>query len=467
MLRGAGLVALTAGAGLLLWLGMSSPYSLAELCTRRRPTWILPPFEPARYTAMSGESFVAVAVILAAVSLLVARLVRGLSGRRWAVLALWIPSAVFVGALLPGYPLLSSDIYKYVFDGRILGVYHLNPFLHVPAEFPDDRFYDLVYWKAVVNAHGPIWRVAEAGAALAGGESCRWSVLWMKGWSALAYLGTGALLYATIRPTSPGHAITRTALYLWSPLVMLETAQNGHNDAVAALLALGSVVLARRGRLEMAFLVLAAAALVKPLAVVLGPLLLVAALVRPRRLVAGVSMAAVLTGVAYAPFWAGTATLQGLSRAHIFSASPAEALLLGLQGVGVSLDAAIPLASGAANAAFGLGALAIAWAHFQGRVDLYWGAFATMFWYGLVGAQWFNPWYLLWMMPFACLVEDARARVLGITFSVLALLVYPLQYEATAVMLAVFVPMAALVALAFRSSLLTARPRPRAAGAGT
>ena len=57
--------------------------------------------------------------------------------------------------LLPGYPLLSNDIFKYVFDGRILAVYGENPFLRVPADYPDDRFYDLVYWKAVVERARP------------------------------------------------------------------------------------------------------------------------------------------------------------------------------------------------------------------------------------------------------------------------------------------------------------------------
>ena len=84
--------------------------------------------------------------------------------RRVAVVVLLIGAPLlFAAVLVPGFPLLSNDIFKYVFDGRILAVYHENPFVRVPADYPDDRFYDLVYWKAVVNAHGPLWRLLKQG----------------------------------------------------------------------------------------------------------------------------------------------------------------------------------------------------------------------------------------------------------------------------------------------------------------
>ena len=116
---------------------------------------------------------------------------------------MWWAPVLFAAVLLPGYPLLSNDLFKYVFDGRIMAVYGENPFLRVPADYPEDRFYDLVYWKAVVNAHGPIWRVLEAISAQAGGERCVSAIMAMKAWPIAAYFATIGVVYMLLRASVP------------------------------------------------------------------------------------------------------------------------------------------------------------------------------------------------------------------------------------------------------------------------
>ena len=148
---------------------------------------------------MRGVTFV-LAYLAAAVAWMAAwRCARHARGRLAAVLLLGALPVAFAIVLLPAYPLLANDIFKYIFDGRIVTEYGLNPFLHVPAEFPQDRFYDLVYWKAEVNAHGPLWRMAETASAALGGDNCDGSVLAMKLWPTAAYLATVALVYTLAR----------------------------------------------------------------------------------------------------------------------------------------------------------------------------------------------------------------------------------------------------------------------------
>src|SRR5215218_3321860 len=171
----------------VLWLVFSGPFPLDEFCTRRRPTWVLGLFDTLRYTAVTGPIFLASLVGLTGLYLGALWLAPRTAGRLPTILLLAGLPLLFVLVLLPGYPLLSSDIFKYVFDGRILAVHHENPFIKVPADYPDDRFYDLVYWKSVVNAHGPIWRIFEAISAQLGGERCTSAILAMKLWPALAY----------------------------------------------------------------------------------------------------------------------------------------------------------------------------------------------------------------------------------------------------------------------------------------
>jgi hypothetical protein len=456
--RLAGALALGLGMAGLFWAQFSGPFPLAEFCTRRHRAWVLLFWERPRYTAVTGQTFLLVMAAASLAYLAALRLARGLgASRAAAAILLGVVPLALLAALAPGYPLLSSDIFKYVFDGRILAVYGQNPFLHVPAEFPDDRFYDMVYWRAVTNAHGPLWRLAEAGSALVGGERCPDAILAMKVWPGLAYLGTTGALFALLRAWQPERAVWGTMVYAWNPLVVLEALQNGHNDVVAALPALLAVWAALRGRVRWAFPLLALAALVKPLALALGPLLLVVALRgtadRPgdarREVALGIGLGGALALLAYLPFWEGPATLRGLARGHLFSASPAELLLLGLQSAGLPLDRALALAGAAASGLFLILLLSLLLAVWSGRLPFPAAAVGVFFLYLLVGAQWFNPWYLLWLAPLAALAPEGPPRALGIAFTLLAPLTYPFQYEAAPVVLTIFVPMA-LLALRWR-----------------
>ena len=165
----------------------------------------------------------------------------------------------------------------------------------------------------------------------------------MKVWPALAYGGTIAALYLLLRRSMAGLAIMGTVVYAWNPLVLLEALQNGHNDVVAALPTLLAVWAGRGGRWRMAFLLLAVGLLVKPLAAVVRAVLLLAAWksgrAALREALIGMALAGGGVALAYVPFFGGLATLQGLERGDLFSASPAELLMNGLTSAGWPLKA--------------------------------------------------------------------------------------------------------------------------------
>ena len=156
--------------------------------------------------------------------------------------------------------------------------------------------------------------------------------------------------------------------------------------------------------------------------------------------------------LAYVPFFEGLSTLQGLERGSIFSASPAELIMLGLQGAGWPLDQAMSVARLLASGAFAVLALLSLLALWRDRLALGATLAAILFAYLLVGSQWFNPWYLLWLLPLAIRSPDRRLRVLAIGFAGLAPLTYLLQYDARLVVPLVFVPVA-LLAVWWRSAL--------------
>ena len=331
-------------------------------------------------------------------------------------------------------------------------MYGDNPFVRVPADYPDDRFYDLVHWKAgrrtPTDRSGVRWKPMSAQA---GGERCTAAIQAMKIWPALAYGGTIAAALPLLRRIQPDRATSATLAYAWSPLVLLETLQNGHNDVVAALPTLLAVVAGQAGRWRIAFPLLAVGFLVKPLAVVLGPVLLVAAWraggPARRDAAIGIALAAVGVLVAYAPFLNGLATFQGLERSDLFSASPAELLMLGLSGAGFPLDQAMVASRAVTLGAFAALTVVILVGVWRGSLSVTVASAALLLSYLLVGAQWFNPWYLLWLLPVALMSPETRLWRVAVLFSLLAPLTYLLQYDARLVVPLVFLPTAGLALL--------------------
>jgi hypothetical protein len=56
--------------------------------------------------------------------------------------------------------MLSSDPFSYALYGRILSIYHANPYVQLPNQFPGDPFLALAYWKDVPSYYGPVWTSA-------------------------------------------------------------------------------------------------------------------------------------------------------------------------------------------------------------------------------------------------------------------------------------------------------------------
>ena len=264
--RLAGTFGLGLGTAALFFSQFTTAFPLTEYCMRRHPSFVLPLFEQARYTAISGQKFLLVLVAASLAYLAALWLAQRLRDTPAALLLLGMVPIGLVLALAPGYPVLSGDLFRYLFDGRILAVYGRNPFVDMPLEFPDDYLYSHIYFRSEVSAYGPLWQLAAAGTALVGGVSCVNSALLVKSWPCLAYLATTAALYVMFRRWQPERAIWGTMVYAWNPLVALEALQNGHNDVVAALPTAGAVWFALRGSARWALVLLAVAALVKPLA---------------------------------------------------------------------------------------------------------------------------------------------------------------------------------------------------------
>lgn len=191
-------------------------------------------------------------------------------------------AALLAGVALFGLPLLflpyilSRDVYSYIVYGRMAAVYGAEPALTPPNAFPADPYFQyLVSWKDTPSVYGPLWTLVSHGVTLlverAGGGVWLY-VLAYKLVALAAHAGAAALVWGTLGRWKPEQQLFGTLLYAWNPVALIEFTGSGHNDVLLVFLVLLALYCARREWWRGAVAALAAAALVKWIALLLLPL---------------------------------------------------------------------------------------------------------------------------------------------------------------------------------------------------
>lgn len=349
------------------------------------------------HLATFGAAFVAYLVALGAA--------RGL---RPGHLRLALALAVVWRLLLVGTPaMLSDDVYRYVWEGRVQA-YGGNPYAFADRPAAPrwiglrDQVWQGVNWKEYTAIYPPLWQLVARGV-VAVHASPGAMKLALVGCELLAWW---PLLWLLQRRRLPAE---RLLVLAWSPLALVEIAGSGHNEALGLALVAWALLALDTGRSLLAALLAALAFQAK-----LVPGLFAAAWgrrFRPRDVVAGSALAGLLA----LPFLSAGAqvfgSLAAYARLWTFNET-GFALLLGLSpDRPAALRAALVL----------LGALALYGA--VRRVEpVRAGLLMTVAWLLLMPAVF--PWYVLWALPFLVLL-DAPAVLLFTGTVALAYLVYP------------------------------------------
>jgi alpha-1,6-mannosyltransferase len=349
------------------------------------------------------------------------------------MLALALGATVIFGltlVLLPSLP--SDDIFSYILYGRISAVHSANPLISTPADFRNDPFLTLVFWRDVRSVYGPAWLLLSAALSVVAqtfGGGLAVYVALFKALGFGAHLANAWLIWRILGRLAPSRQLQGTLLYAWNPLCLLEFCASGHNDAVMlTLLLLAVYCLTResesRGWELAALVCLGLSISVKYVPVVLLPLYLALVVWRERH--AGTpwshmgwtiawraGVVALVFALTAAPFWAGPATLGALllsPPAQQLGNSPAEALSWPLrtlaQVVGLSSDTARNLVDTGLKA-LGLVIFAALWLWEFRRARTLEGMLTawgwTLLWYVLVASGWFWPWYVTWAVAIVAL----------------------------------------------------------------
>ncbi len=166
---------------------------------------------------------------------------------RWSLLTIFVIAIALRAALLASPPFMSSDIYRYVWDGRVQNA-GINPYRYIPADpalafLRDGWIYPRINRADYAHTIYPptAQLLYRAAAAISPTVSAMKAAM-----LAIEAAGIAAMLWLLCRAALP---LTRIAIYVWNPLAVWAVAGEGHIDAAAiglVTLALAGCVLRRR-----------------------------------------------------------------------------------------------------------------------------------------------------------------------------------------------------------------------------
>lgn len=297
--------------------------------------------------------------------------------------------------LLLAPPSLSDDVYRYVWEGRVIA-HGGNPYVQAPAHpalapLRDEAIHARVNHPELATIYPPL---AEAGFALVALLSP--TVFAFKLWIVLHDLALVLVLLALLRRR--GQPPLAAAAWAWNPLVIVEYAGSGHNEPTALLwLALAWLLLPRRPVLSA--LALAAGVLVK-----LAPLVALPFFVARWTWRARLAALAAL-GPGLLAFWALTRGADSGLTAY-WSRWRNNELVFHVLERGLGFDAA-------RIAALALVAAAIGWGLWRGLGTVAGSRLALRV--ATVVAPVVHPWYLGWVLVAEPLRPSAPWLLLSLT----------------------------------------------------
>ncbi|MGI9113222.1 MAG: hypothetical protein ACR2GT_13680 [Gaiellaceae bacterium] len=258
--------------------------------------WLGGELEPGDFGRPIGELAAVAGAMLLPYVAAVAWIVWRRPPRRAALVLVVAVAAALRLVLVSGEPALSNDVYRYVWDGRVQAA-GINPYRHAPsdpelASLRDAEIYPRLNRIGVQTAYPPVAQGLFGGLYRLYGDSVAWTKLAI---AVLDLVAIGLLAYLLARVRRPP---VWALLYAWHPLVVFELAGSGHVEGLAVLLVLAALAAAFSRRAVVTGALLAAAALVKPYALVLAP----AFLRRGRDLPPALAAGALIVALAYAPF---------------------------------------------------------------------------------------------------------------------------------------------------------------------
>lgn len=242
---------------------------------------------------------------------------------RLLLLVIWLFTLLFgvLFVLLPGN-LASQSLLSGLY-GRLILVYHANPYLVSTTALARDPFYRaLAPGSYVVPTAGPLWLDLSVLPAWLAQANPLMVVLLMRATGLVLHLFNALLLWGILTRLKPEVRLTGVLFYAWNPAILLLGVSEAQMDLAALFFLLFGTFLIQRRSLLLGWACTVLAALINPLCLLLLPLFL-RALAREMRLISrggrvfwwllSFLLFALISVLAYAPYWSGLG-VDGIAR---------------------------------------------------------------------------------------------------------------------------------------------------------
>ena len=245
----------------------SAFYRLCSLGAALAALTLLTPFF---FRSWGDNAYIALTIPAGVIAFIATRVAERIPTVRtlWFIVGLAIALRV---ALLMLDPLLSSDIYRYVWDGRVQAA-GINPYRYIPGDPALAFLRDTVIYPHInradyaVTIYPPIAQIFFLLVTRLG-ENVTVMRLGFLACEAVTVVMIVLLLKQLGRP------VTRIVAYVWHPLPMWEIANSGHIDALMVALMVTGIWLAATVRPLRGVFAIALAVLAKPFAMLALPAL--------------------------------------------------------------------------------------------------------------------------------------------------------------------------------------------------
>lgn len=134
------------------------------------------------------------------------------------------------GVLFFSYPFLSHDFFNYLFDAKIVTVYHQNPWTHKALDFPLDPWLRFMHWTHRTYPYGPVWLLVSIVPSFLALGKLLLNLIFFKVVFTVFYIATVFYLNKLDK--------TYALFFATHPLILIEGLINSHNDFIALTLGL-------------------------------------------------------------------------------------------------------------------------------------------------------------------------------------------------------------------------------------
>jgi hypothetical protein len=336
--------------------------------------------------------------------------------------------------------LLSRDVYSYTYYGRIVAVYHGNPYVVTPSNYPasDIAKYLWYGWRDTPSVYGPVfvWMSAAIAAMF---HSITQTIFVFRAIALGATLGSVWFVYRTLQLLRPQKSAYAVAFIGLNPVVLFHTAGGGHVDALVMLSIAAAIYLLATDRALPATAVLTLGALVKVSAAV--PLVLLIVFVasrteparRARVLASHLGLSIGIAAAVSLPFMQATNPTLGMVQLvqHASWIAPPELMERLFQGAGELVAGhpggvvGIVLARVGMYSALAAGVFLIVRQVSRRAAGEDLTYLAAAWGWSLLVMMLFSPtlfpWYFCWVLPVAWAVPTVPRRTLEIAFLALCM----------------------------------------------